>query len=99
MEDRKLMVAELKMVCTEHLCRTSTKFKQPKPVDAVTAIRQRIESLTTREQLDHLSEAVKEKYVDVFSEIPHISKVQSRRFTVDSAEASTLNSGTNFWVR
>jgi hypothetical protein len=27
------------------------------------------------------------------------SRVQSRRFTIDSAEASALDSGTNFWVR
>ena len=28
-----------------------------------------------------------------------ISRVQSRHFTVDSEEASALDSGTNFWVR
>jgi hypothetical protein len=30
---------------------------------------------------------------------PLISRVQSRRFTVDSADASALDSGTNLWVR
>jgi hypothetical protein len=29
---------------------------------------------------------------------PPNSRVQSRRFTVDSAQASALDSGTNFWV-
>jgi hypothetical protein len=28
-----------------------------------------------------------------------ISRVQSRCFTIDSEEASALDSGTNFWVR
>ena len=66
------MVAELKMVCAECLCKIANFFEEVKPIDVVGAVRQRIKFLNLQVQLDHLSDSVKTKYKDVFSEIPHI---------------------------
>jgi hypothetical protein len=71
-EDRKIMLAELKMVCAERACQYKNKPEDVKPVDVVAAIRTRIETLTSLEQLNRMGEAVKEKYKDVFSPIPHL---------------------------
>jgi len=67
------MPAELKMVCAEHACQYKNKPEYIKPVDVVAAIRARIEALTSLEQLNCMGEAVKEKYKDVFSPIPHLN--------------------------
>ena len=71
-EDPKLLVAELKMVCAEWRCLFDHKLEKVTPIDLVAAVRDRIETLNTQEQLDRLSDAVKEKYKDVFSPIPHL---------------------------
>jgi hypothetical protein len=71
-EDRKLLVAELKMVCAEHRVLFDRKLVKTTPIDLVAAVRDRIETLNTQEQLDRLSDAVKEKYKDMFSPIPHL---------------------------
>ena len=68
----KPMVAELKMVCAERRCKITNFLEDVKPVDIVGAVRQRIEFLNSQEQLDCLSDSVRTKYKDVFSEIPHI---------------------------
>ena len=65
-EDRKLMVAELKMICTEQQCKIRNHFEPVKPVDCVTAICQCIEELNTHKQLNCLSDSIKSKYKDVF---------------------------------
>jgi len=70
--DRKLMVAELKMVCTECRCKIQSQMEDVKPIDIVAAICLQIEMLSTQEQLDKLSDAVKTKSKDVFSPILHI---------------------------
>ena len=71
-KDRKLMVTKLKMVCAEHRCKIRNFFEDVKPIDVVGAVRQHIEILNSQEQLSRLSDAVKEKYKVIFSEIPHI---------------------------
>jgi hypothetical protein len=71
-KDRKLLVAELKMVCAEQRVLFDHKLEKTMPIDLVAAIRDQIETLNTQEQLDRLSDAVKEKYKDVFSPIPHL---------------------------
>jgi hypothetical protein len=71
-EDRKLLVAELKMVCAERRTLYDHKLEKTAPIDLVAAMRDRIETLNTQEQLDRLSDAVKEKYKDIFSPIPHL---------------------------
>jgi hypothetical protein len=74
-QDRKLMVAELKMVCAERRCKIQHLMEEPRPIDALAAIRLRIESLTAQEQLDRLSDEVKKKYAKVFEPIPHIDEL------------------------
>lgn len=75
MADHALMVAELKMVCQECCCLKCWEMEEVKPVDVVAAVRLRVEQLATHEQLDRLSDVVKEKYTKVFSDIPHIDKL------------------------
>jgi hypothetical protein len=74
-EDRKLMIAELKMVCAERKCTLKHQFKIPKPVDLVAAVRLCIKTLTRQEQLDCLSNAVKKKHKDIFEPIPHLDEL------------------------
>jgi hypothetical protein len=50
--DRKLMVAELKMICAERHCKLVGKMEEVKPFDTVTAMRVCIEALTSQMQLD-----------------------------------------------
>jgi len=69
------MLAELKMVCQERLLKIKGSFEDVKPVDLIVAVRARIEALTTQEQLNRLGGAVKEKYKDIFSPIPHLDKL------------------------
>ena len=71
-QDRKLLVAELNMVCAERRFLLEHKFEKAKPVDIVAAVRMRVEALNNEEQLNRLSDAVKEKYKDVFSLIPSL---------------------------
>jgi hypothetical protein len=73
--DRALMISELKMVCAECRCKLRNHFEQVKPIDTVAALRQRIEALTTQEQLNRLGDAVKTKYADVFSPIRHLDEL------------------------
>lgn len=69
------MVAELKMVCAEHRCKLKNFLEDPKLVDPVTAIRQRIKSLTAQDQLNCLADTVKTKYKSVFKPIPHLDEL------------------------
>lgn len=50
-EDRKLMVAELKMVCHDRLHHTRYKFEIVTEVNPIAAIRERIEVLTVQAEL------------------------------------------------
>ena len=73
--DRKLMIAELKMVCAERKCLLRDKLEVPKPFDVVGAVQKRIELLTAQEQLNQLGDAVKVKYKDIFEPIPHLDEL------------------------
>jgi hypothetical protein len=75
--DRKLMVAELKMVCHDRLLHMKSKFEQVAHVNPITAIRRRIEILGAQEELQKLGVAIKIEFKDVFSEIPHIDDLPS----------------------
>ena len=50
-EDRKIMVAELKLTHHDRLQHTQYKFENVKPVDAVAAIRQQIKILAAQKEL------------------------------------------------
>jgi hypothetical protein len=58
-EDRKLMVAKLKMVCHDRLQHTRYRFKKVQPIDHIAAIRQRIEVLAAQNKLLRLGEQMK----------------------------------------
>jgi hypothetical protein len=73
--DCALMVAELNMVCAERRNLMRRHFEIVKPVEPLAALRQRIEALTAREQLNRLDVAVKTKYSDVFDAIPHLDEL------------------------
>jgi hypothetical protein len=74
-QDRKLVVAELKMVCHDRWQHTRDKFEKVKPVDPVAAIRQRIEILAAQKELEKLGLKMKSEFKDVFSEIPHLDEL------------------------
>jgi hypothetical protein len=74
-DDRKLMLAELKMVCAECKCNLNHHLETVKEVDKIAAIRTRIETLAAQEQLIKLGDAVKGKYKDVFLPIPHLDEL------------------------
>lgn len=65
------------MVCAERRSLFDHKLEKTVPIDLVAAVRDQIEMLNTQEQLDHLSDAVKEKYKDVFSPIPHLDDLST----------------------
>jgi hypothetical protein len=72
-EDRKLMVAELNMVCHDRLQNTQCQFEKVNPVDPIAAVRQRVEVLAAQNELRHLGDQMKSEFKEVFSEIPHIN--------------------------
>ena len=76
-EDRKLMVAELKMVCAERACKIRNNIEKIKPLDHIAAIRGRLEELNAQDQLHQLGESVKNKYKDIFAPIPHLNDLPS----------------------
>jgi Aspartyl protease len=76
-ENCELMVAELKMVCTERKCITECSLKPVKPVDIVAAVCGQIEVLAAQEHLQKLGQQVITEFVDVFAPIPHIDDLPS----------------------
>jgi hypothetical protein len=76
-ENRKLMVAELKMVCAERKCITERSLEPVKPVDIVAAVRRQIEVLAAQEHLQKLGQQVITEFTDVFAPIPHIDDLPS----------------------
>ena len=79
-EDRKLMVAELNLVCHNCLRHTQYRFESIKPVNVVAAIRQRIEVLAAQKELEKLGIRIKYEFKDIFSEIPHMNKLPTDIF-------------------
>lgn len=73
--DRKLMVAELKMVCAERRCKIVGLMENVQVVDPLAAVRQRVEVLNFQDHLERLGSAVKDKYQDVFAPIPHLDEL------------------------
>ena len=74
-EDRKLMVAELKMVCHDRLHHTWYKFETVKEINPIAAIRERIEVLAAQAELQRLGRCIKDEFINVFSEIPHLDEL------------------------
>jgi hypothetical protein len=72
-EDRKLMVAELNMVCAERRCMMDRKNETVKPVDVVAVIWQQIEVLAAQECLQKLGKDIVTEFTDIFAAIPHLN--------------------------
>jgi hypothetical protein len=53
-EDRKLMVTELNMICHEIKQMKKHTFEEVKPIDMISAVRERIEILAAQEKLTQL---------------------------------------------
>jgi hypothetical protein len=100
-DNRTLMVAELKMVCTERKVLMRCKNEPVRSVDVVAAVRVRIETLAAQEQLDRMSDAVKEKYSKVFNLIPHVDELPTDvycRITLkDATKTFTTRSYSSPW--
>jgi hypothetical protein len=78
--DRKLMVAELKMVCFDIRRDLEYKLEEVKQVDKVAAVRERIEVLAAQKELQRLGENLKAEFKEVFSEIPHLDELPTDVF-------------------
>jgi hypothetical protein len=74
-EDRKLMVAELNMVCHDRLHHTRYKFETMKELNPIAVIRECIEVLVAQAELQRLGWCIKDKFIDVFSEIPRLDEL------------------------
>jgi hypothetical protein len=72
--DRAQMVAELTLVCKEHIEETA---EEDLPTGVLATLREIIETLSATEQLATLEHAVKEKYAHVFDSIPHLDELPS----------------------
>ena len=70
--NRKLLMAELKMVCAERLCMNMHKDEPVQVASPLAAIKTRIQTLATQNKLTLLGAKVKEEYADVFDPIPHL---------------------------
>jgi len=99
--DRKVMVAELNMVCNDRLNMIRYKFDAVKPVDVVAAVRVRVETLAAQEQLDKMSKAVKAKYSKVSNPIPHVDQlptdVYCRIKLKDASKTINTHTYTSLW--
>ena len=69
------MVAELKMVCHDHLIQTCHAFETVAPVNVTLAVQQRVEVLAVQQELQTLGIKMKKNFQQVFSEIPHINEL------------------------
>jgi hypothetical protein len=74
-ENRKLLIAELKMVRAERLCTQRQHFETVKPIDVVAAVRERIEGLAATVKLQALGDKLMKEYSDVFAPIPHLNEL------------------------
>ena len=71
--DWKLMVAELKLVCHDHLLHTHSKFEQVTHVNPIAVVRHQIKILSAQNELQKLGVVMKIDFKNVFSKIPHIN--------------------------
>ena len=69
------MVPKLKMVCAECKVMQLCKYESVKQVDIVATVHVRLETLAAQEQLEWMSDAVKDKYSKVFNLIPHVDEL------------------------
>jgi hypothetical protein len=69
------MVVESKLVCHDRHHHMEYKFEEVKPVDIVAAVRQCVNVFTVQKELQRLGDQIKNEFLNVFSEIPHINEL------------------------
>jgi hypothetical protein len=75
MQNQKVMVAELKVVCETRRIRLDPLLDPISIPNFTTAMKLREMQLTDQTQLNRLAESVTTKYKDVFGKIPHIDEL------------------------
>jgi len=80
LECRKAMITELKWKCAERLSKLTkaNSFEIPKPVNVVTAIRNTIEILASKDKLIKCEEQLKDEFKEIFEPIPHVSMLPTK---------------------
>lgn len=73
--DKKLALAELMMVCHNHLHNTKLKPEKVKDFDVAGAIHDCLDVLVTQEQLNKQEKILKTKYKAIFEPIPHADEL------------------------
>lgn len=74
--DKKLVLAELMMVCHDRLKNAKLKPEEVKDFDVAGAVRERIEILAVQEQLDLREKKLKTEYKEIFEPIPHADELR-----------------------
>ena len=77
LKQKKLLLAELKLKCSEHLASLEVKglFEMIQPLNLIGAITDKIVSLASQKKLAKKELDIKKEYKDVFHPIPHISEL------------------------
>lgn len=77
LKQKKFLLAELKLKCSEHLASLETKglFKMIKPLNLINVITDKIASLASQKKLTKKELDIKKEYKDVFCPISHISEL------------------------
>ena len=73
--DKKLVLAELMMVCHDRLKNAKYKPEEVKDFDVAGAIRDHLEVLVAQEQLDSWEKKLKAEYKKIFEPIPHADEL------------------------
>jgi len=73
--DCKLLAAELKWACADHLTHTQQKFENVKLFDTIAAVKTRIKVLMAQEKLAALGKKLKIEYMKAFMLIPHLDNL------------------------
>jgi hypothetical protein len=73
--DKKLVLAELMMVCHDRLKNPKLKPEEMKDFDVAGAVRERIEILAVQEQLNSREKKLKTEYKEIFEPIPHADEL------------------------
>ena len=84
-EDHKLMVAELKMACNDHLIHTQHKFKMVALVDVTATVQQHIEILAANKNFRN-SDSNERREIPHFDELPTDVYCQIKLNVKDSAD-------------
>ena len=73
--DKKLMLAELMMVCHDRLKNKNLKLEHVEEFNVAGAIRERIDVLVAQEQLNMQEKKLKSEYKEIFEPIPHADEL------------------------